>query len=94
MIRKQVRTYDKQSYQSKQYAKIPVHLWHCSSNYLRNTDEDLNVDKVSIIFAGGLPTEGYIPNLNIAIEPLLPDDGTNDEFVDTSIQVIKSIVQD
>ena len=52
------------------------------------------MDKVRIIFTGGLPTEGYIPNLNIAIEPLLPDDGTNDEFIDTSIQVIKSIVQD
>ena len=62
---------------------------------IRSIEEDLPVEKSSLIFIAGLPIEtGYMPNVNIVLGPLPLVVSTNDEFVEAQIRGIKSLVED
>ena len=58
-------------------------------------DSDFPVEKFAIIFIAGLPTDiGYMPNINIGVEPLPWGISTLDGVVEASVKGIKTIVDD
>ncbi len=56
---------------------------------------DLPMEETYLLFAAGLPTiEGYMPNVNIAVESLPGINWTLDETVTAGIEGIKELVSD
>jgi hypothetical protein len=55
---------------------------------------DIPLEEASFLFIAGLPTEtGYMPNVNIVVEPL-PEMWTHDEMVTAGIEGVKAVMSD
>jgi hypothetical protein len=66
-----------------------------SKSVLKSLKADLPVEKTSCIFLAGLrTTRGYMPNLNIVVEPLPPGISTHDQVVEAEIRGLQKVVQD
>ena len=64
-------------------------------DYISSIDSNVPINEAQYIFAAGLPvTEGYMPNVNIVVEPLPQGAFTHDEYVEANIIGIKDIVSD
>jgi len=56
---------------------------------------DLPVGNSSMLFMAGLPTmEGFMPNVNIVVEPLAETMWTHDEMVTAAIEGVKAVLSD
>jgi uncharacterized repeat protein (TIGR02543 family) len=79
--------------------------WELALEYLEEVEQaakdvvssinsGLPVEKASVIFLAGLPIEtGYVPSVNIVVEPL-PSMWTHDEVVTAEVQGLKAIASD
>jgi uncharacterized repeat protein (TIGR02543 family) len=80
--------------------------WEPALEYLEETEQavrdvlssinsDLSVEEASCIFIVGLPIKtGYMPNVNIMVEPLPNTIWTHDQMVTAEIEGLKAIVSD
>ena len=52
-------------------------------------------EKASVLFSAGLPIEtGWMPNVNLLVEPLPPGVATGDQYVEAAVRVISLVAQD
>jgi len=62
---------------------------------IKAIDSNLPLDKVRYIFFAGIPTEtGYMPNVNIGVEPYLAGIYTHDAMMEAEIRGMKRLVPD
>ena len=79
--------------------------WELGLEYLENLERfvediidsitsDIPLEEASFLFIAGLPTEtGYMPSVNIVVEPL-PEMWTHDEMVTAGIEGVKAVMPD
>jgi len=62
---------------------------------INSITSDVPIEEAHLLFIAGLPTEiGYVPNVNITVEPLRGITWTHDQVVTAGVEGIKEIVAD
>ena len=62
---------------------------------ISSIESDLPLERASVLFSAGLPTmEGFMPNVNIGVEPLAEGTWTHDEVVAAAIEGVKAVMSD
>ncbi len=70
-------------------------LWQFTEELIESIESDLPLERASLIFLAGVPTEmGYSPNVNIVCESLPGVVWTLDKMVEASIREIKDFIED
>lgn len=70
-------------------------MGQAAKDYIKSVNSDLPIEKVSyLFFAGKKVGEGYMPNVNIAVEPVPQGVRTNDQLVEAELRGLKAVVQD
>jgi len=70
-------------------------LQQSAKDLINSINSNIPIEKASIIFYAGLPDKtGYMPNVNIVVEPLPDNVSTHDKMMEGEILGIKSVVKD
>jgi len=77
------------------YLEYMEEIEQFSKDIIDSITSDIPTEETHFLFMAGLPTEiGYMPNVNIVVEPLPGIMWTHDEVVTAGIEGIKAVVSD